>query len=345
MIRDENGVPVEWTVLQPGENPYCQDGKDGVVTLTPDGLTQILDYYAKKGELIPVDSEHYLYALANEKQVDEAEALRMIPDGVAAMGFGELLRAGDALRIRVKWTPAAYKLMREKIYKYFSPVVRGLENGPLRVTSVAMTNTPAINNLDALAARSEQQPETGGKEPVMGKLEKALMRLTGRDSIALGSGTTEAEKDSLACEVEEKADLIEQVKALLGLAEDAGLDEIVAALKAEMEKAKTADEKQKKLEDLEDAAEKKAHAELVEKGRAEGKIDDSDTEYVQSLNSKALAAHLAHAGVKVPVGRIPAVKHRETADSAVLTAEDRAAIRRLNLNEADFIKVKTERMK
>lgn len=342
MIRDDAGVPVEWTLLKLGETPYCQDGKDGVIFLTPDGMQHILEYQAKKGELIPIDSEHYLYQLANEKGVDESDALRMIPDGVAAMGFGKLNGDGDKLRIRVKWTPSAYKLMQEKIYKYFSPVIRGLENGPLRVTSVAMTNTPAINHLDALAARSENNQK---KEPDMGKLEKALQRLTGRDSIALGCETTEAEKDKIACEVDEKAGLIEQVKTLLGLAGDAGLEEIIAALKAELDKAKTADDKQNKLEELELSAEKQAHADLVAKGRAEGKIDDADMEYVNSLNSKALSAHLAHTGVKVPVGRIPAAKRTETADAAALTAEDRAAIRRYGLNESEFLKIKNERVK
>ena len=73
-------------------------------------------------------------------------------------------------------------------------MIRGLENGPLRVTSVAMTNTPAINNLDALAASANIKPATGGKE-TMGKLEKALSRLLGRESIALEAETKEEEKD------------------------------------------------------------------------------------------------------------------------------------------------------
>ena len=27
-LRDENGVPVEWTLLRIGENPICQEGKE-----------------------------------------------------------------------------------------------------------------------------------------------------------------------------------------------------------------------------------------------------------------------------------------------------------------------------
>ena len=197
VIRDENGVPVEWTLLRIGDNPHCQEGKDDNLLLTAEQMSEILDYHRKKGELIPLDSEHYLYELANQKKLDEHETLKMFPGGVA------------------------YEFMKEKIYKYFSPVIRGLENGPLRVTSVAMTNTPAINHLDALAASANKRPATGGKES-MSKLENALKRLLGRDSIALGAETEEKEKDQIACEVEEKASLIEQVKTLLGLGAAAG---------------------------------------------------------------------------------------------------------------------------
>ena len=34
VIRDENGVPVEWTLLRVGENPICQEGKDGALVLS-----------------------------------------------------------------------------------------------------------------------------------------------------------------------------------------------------------------------------------------------------------------------------------------------------------------------
>ena len=323
VLRDEHGVPVEWTLLKVGDNPICQEGRDGNIRLPPDKMKSIVEYFDKKGEEIPIDSEHYLYELANQKKMDESEVLRLFPGGVAALGYGRLALSGENLRIRVKWTPTAYEFMKEKIYKYFSPSLRGLEKGPLRITSVAMTNTPAINHLDALAASANKRPATGGKES-MSKLENALKRLLGRDSIALGAETEEKEKDQIACEVEEKASLIEQVKTLLGLDAAAGLDEVIAALKAETEKAKTADDKQQQLDELAAGAEKREHERLVAQGRAEGKIADSDMEYVNSLDSKALSAHLAHTARKVPLQRIPTPPRKP--DSVALSAVDRVAI-------------------
>ena len=331
VVRDQNGVPVEWTLLRIGSNPICQEGRDGSLVLTAEAMNQIMEYHTKKGELIPLDSEHYLFELANQKHLDEGETLKLFPGGVAALGFGSLALSGEDLRIKVKWNPAAYEMLKEKIYKYFSPVIRGLENGPLRVTSVAMTNTPAINNLDALAASATKlsgksdMSDKSDRKGNMNKLEQALKRLTGRDAVALGAETSEEEKDKIACEVEEKASLIEQVKQLLGLDPAASLDEVIAALKAETEKAKSADDKQAKIDELAASAEKKAHADLVAKGRAERKIVDADMDYVNSLDSKALSAYLEHAAPKFPAP----LEHKPTerkSDAAALSATDRVAI-------------------
>ena len=315
ILRDENGVPFEWQLFKAGDTPYCQEGRDGCITLTKDDLQKIISYHEKKGEMIPVDSEHYLYALADQKKLDESEVLKLFPDGVAALGFGVLTLDNDSLRIRVKWNSAAYEMLKEKIYKYFSPVLRGIRDGPLRLTSVAMTNTPAINNLDALAASAN----ITGKGSTMTKLEKALLRLTGRDSIAL-----ESEGDDIADIVEEKASLIEQVKKLLNLENTATLEEVIAALKAETEKAAAADEKQAKLDELAASAEKEAHSALVEKGRKERKIVDADMDYVNSLDSKALSAYLDHAAPKYPAPLTQKTERKK--DDVVLSAEDRRAI-------------------
>ena len=84
VIRDENGVPVEWTLLRIGSNPICKEDRDGSLVLTAEAMRQIMEYHAKKGELIPLDSEHYLFELANQKKLDEAETLKLVPGRVAA---------------------------------------------------------------------------------------------------------------------------------------------------------------------------------------------------------------------------------------------------------------------
>ena len=42
VIRDQNGVPVEWTLLRIGSNPICQEGRDGSLVLTAEAMQQIV---------------------------------------------------------------------------------------------------------------------------------------------------------------------------------------------------------------------------------------------------------------------------------------------------------------
>ena len=164
VTRDANGVPTEWTLLHAGVNRLVKNGKDYELHLSVEDLDAIAAYQAKKGEAIPIDSNHYLHVLAEKHGVEENEALRLVPSGVAAMGFGTLFREGDELRIRAEWTPGAYELLKEKIFRYCSPVIRGLKEGPVRITSVAMENEPALNCADVLAAGGEEaDPEDAAR--------------------------------------------------------------------------------------------------------------------------------------------------------------------------------------
>ena len=69
-------------------------------------MQQIISYHRKKGEDIPLDSEHYLYELANQKKLDESEVLKMFSGGVVTMFFGTLALESEKLRLKVKWNPA-----------------------------------------------------------------------------------------------------------------------------------------------------------------------------------------------------------------------------------------------
>lgn len=86
VIRDENGVPIEWTLLKIGENNFCQNGKDGVISHSAEGAGNIIQYHNKKGELIPVDSEHYLFELAEKHKLDETDVIKLFPGQTAALG-------------------------------------------------------------------------------------------------------------------------------------------------------------------------------------------------------------------------------------------------------------------
>lgn len=168
----------------------------------------------------------------------------------------------------------------------------------------------------------------------MSRFNKALQRLTGRENIALSAETDEKETDAIAAEVEDKAAALEQIRAILGLEPTATTEEILAALKAEAEKAASADAKQEELDNLAASAERDAHAALVRQGRADRKIVDADMDYVNSLDSKALKAHLDHTSPKFAA---PAPAPRREPDAAVLTAEEEQICRAMHLDRAKFI--------
>ena len=67
--RDANGVPEEWTLLHAGVNRLVKNGKDYELHLSVEDLDEIAAYQEKKGEAIPIDSNHYLHILAEKHGV------------------------------------------------------------------------------------------------------------------------------------------------------------------------------------------------------------------------------------------------------------------------------------
>lgn len=361
--RDANGVPTSWLLVRAGPTHLRKNGEDYVLELTSKELSGIVNYQQTSGEPIPIDSNHYLHILAQKHGVEESEALRLVPSGVAAMGFGTLdCRAdGQELWISAEWTPSAYELLKEKIFRYFSPVFRGLKEGPVRITSVAMENEPAIKNLDALAATASGADEvpcfatarafeetnfepikhTKGRSMNMTqKLRDALVRLVpGTDAAALAAeDADETKQDELAEAVNGAASLLEDLKKLLELAEAAGNADIKAAVEAMLEKAKQGEAAKAEADELKLSAEKRERAEIYAKAEAERKLTPAMKPWAESLDITALSAWYKVAPAVVP-GDLPKPPP-ETPEAVPLTAEDEKAIATLGLDRAAYIEAK-----
>ena len=334
VIRDEDGIPVEWTLLRLGTNPIMQDGVPGSIDLTREGMESILRYFREKGERIPVDSRHYLYELSVRKGLDEADVLRLLPSKTAAMGFGSLFEKDGLLRFRVQWNELAKTLLREKIFRYFSPVIRGLTNGPLRITSVAMENEPAINGLDELAASARTgsprtTPTQQGKEKIMEEKQK-------------GPAVADDGKDQEAVNPPE-SELVREIRHSLGLGDEAGEDVLLLAFKTMMEKATEADRLREELEKVRAEAaalrgkeEDRKKKDLLDQGVREGKITPATRPWWEKLDCVQLSAHLPQAPVLIRQGAM----ERSTLepDTGALTPEDRAACRLFGFSEEEFLR-------
>jgi len=159
VVRDADGVPTSVRLFGVGPLRLTFDGAEVTGEVTAADLVALRDYQAAKGR-IPVDCEHLLFHLAKLAGVDEADLVTTSPllGEKATAGFATLRLSDDGQELWAdfsKWVVRARELFRgdnDGVYGYFSPVFRGLQTPPLRMTSITLTNSPSISGQDLLAA-------------------------------------------------------------------------------------------------------------------------------------------------------------------------------------------------
>ena len=302
-----------------GENRLTRNGRDCKLTFSADELKSIAEYQRKKGEKIPIDSRHALFLAAEKAHLSESDALKAVPSGIAALGFANLeLREDGLYAVEIELTPLAGELFRQGALRYWSPVIRGLDgNSPLRITSIAMDNVPALNNLDILAASAESttQPDRSlrsdlngfnRKENTMTKTEQALAKLLGEEMLAL-SDTTDS---TVAAKLEALAEELPELRA-----------------------AKT------KVKELELSAENARKKELIDNAVAENRITNAERKGLMELDVAWLAAELP----KRPQNAIPSARLPEAAETKEeLSEEEKRLARKLGLSAEEYLKSKQE---
>lgn len=338
--RDGAGVVSAFRVLKPGPQALTINGQTIQGEITAADIAGIRDYFAAKGEAIPVDCEHLLKVLADVRGMDEAALLKAEPllGEKAAAGFVTLAEENGELWAHVqKWSARAAELlgsMADKMYAYFSPVIRGLQNGPLRITSIALTNTPALNGLASLAASGElalgnfvvQQPQEKNMDAM-----KKLLALLGLDAAAFagekadltGLFTTAASKiETLQGAA---ATFLTNVKDALKLTDGQGLKEaagLIVSLAAKSSGDATA---LSALQTRVSALEQKEFGRKVEQLKADGKLTEAmqGSAWFKGLDFAALCAWADAAPVVVSTERIlkPGATEQTSGDALVMTAE------------------------
>jgi phage I-like protein len=328
--RDDDGLPVAWRLFGIGPLSITQGGAVYTGEFTAEHGRTMMEHARRKKARVPVDSEHFLKSLADEIGVEEQDAAAVFAGKAAAMGFGDLALRDDGLWIeKVEWVPLARRVLQQGVLRYFSPVVRGLVDGRLRVTSVALTNTPALDGLDELVAKGEDDDNGGsaptatgrppareGVETVNKELLAQLAALLSLDAVALsddGSAPAAiiekmqalaAEIAALRAAVAEKTAFVAGVKDTLALADGDGLAVLQGKVLALAAQAKDAVALSERVQALERTAAEKARAELITRGLAEGRLTQALVDgWAQSQDAAVLTAYLASAPVIVPVGR------------------------------------------
>ncbi len=351
--RDAQGVPTAWRIVAFGPLSITQDGATRTGEFLPEHADEIVAYHATKGERIPIDCEHYSKNLADLLGVEEPELAALLKGERAAAGFAGLEKRADGLWLTAAtFVPRARLLMEQGMYGYFSPVFRGLVKPPLRITSVALTNTPAIDQLDSLAARAETDPDPKtlgdspnqeGTDPMMEQLKKLLKldpKATDADVLAAVQalqGETAGAADAMACAGE--------VATLLGLQSPkaAELKGALLALKAKADKsdADTAalSALTTRVQTMESAEAARRRQALIDQGRREGKLTPAMiTGWAEKADEATLTAFLASAVVVAPpTSLVTRTDLAAAGDTVALTAEDRDAAAALGITADAFL--------
>lgn len=125
-----NGVPEKIKIL-PFGNVKSQKG-DFIVD--DESFKEIRNHFKNRGLDVVIDYEH--------QTLEDVQA-------PAGGWIKDIEKEGDAIVAKVEWTPKAEAYLKNKEYKYLSPVVlvRKKDNKAVVLHSVALTNTPAIDNM------------------------------------------------------------------------------------------------------------------------------------------------------------------------------------------------------
>ncbi len=140
---------------------------------------------SEKGDFI-VDEESYraMKAEMQRRGIDividyEHQTLKDV-QAPAGGWVKELIYTPEAIEAKVEWTQKAQEYLKNKEYRYLSPVVltRKKDNKAVALHSLALTNTPAINGMFAIVnsadADMDINDDTGGNGMDLQKIRELL---------------------------------------------------------------------------------------------------------------------------------------------------------------------------
>jgi phage I-like protein len=244
-------APKEFRLLPLGES-RTRDGR--VVVLDAAGAAAAVAAFAAGGTDLPIDYEHQTQGLVEFTDPETGKPERLdyrSPDGTApAAGWFKLEARPDGLwAAGITWTERALAMLGSREYRYFSPVIHWPNGRVVGIKSVALTNRPALTNIDPLVASDTAAGSTAlgmaeaKKEEVLMDLKKLLEALglpetgTEEDCLAAiaklaGGGGAEAALTELKSRAEPEMALAANVRGVLKLAPAAPESEVVAAVVA-----------------------------------------------------------------------------------------------------------------
>lgn len=317
----------EWIRLLPVGKVDLVDGRPPV-EVDRESLTALVAEFEARGVDLVVDYEH------QSLQGGRAPAAGWIK---------ELEARDDGLWARVEWTAQAQEYLRQKEYRYFSPVLRldPETRRPLALMQVALTNVPAMKGVAPLVAKyggeasalNGEVSATGGEDGRNLPVEERK----GRPGPA-----PEASEKALWREARE---LFQELAAALGLAEGAGVAQVKDSLLALKAGAAQAEALKAELETLKARLAEEQTNRTVGEALKAGKISPAQKGWALDYcrrDPEGFRAFVAGAPQVVPVGvSLDLAPGAQTAKGQ-LTPEEMAVCRAANLSPEEYLKAKKE---
>jgi hypothetical protein len=352
VIRDADGVPTSFRVLSAGPMLFTEAGQTMKLDVSNAMLSDIMQFHEAKGSLIPMDAEHYLARVATMMGKDEGTVMKEQPllGEQAAAGLLRLELKDDGIWAHVeKLADRARALLAgsgDKIYGYFSPMLRGLVTKPTRMTSIALTNQPATNKLDLLAANDPDRPfavninNTNTETPKMKLLFARLMAALGLDDKGFNDDQAQSLLDRAADALTSLGKALAPIRDALGLTDKDEPMTVTAKVLAAIEKGKidtlALTDAQTKLAGFE-SAHRKA---LLDDAEKAGKLTAPLRKFADEnlKDTKALTDYIGALPVIVPQGSVADKTQQASGDDKGLTDAEITVARACGLDPAEVAK-------
>lgn len=248
----DSALPTELRLFRAGKNESVK----GTFLFDEKAAKSVMTSASKRGVRYPFDFNH--------GSTSPLGMLNPEMSGKAAGWCSLTVKDGELWATDVKWTEAAATAIQKREWAYVSPTFRhDKDNRVCEMLCIALTNTPALHNLEPLVAAS------AGTEPAEERHMEQLLVMLG-----LAAGATEAQ----------------------GIVALTALKDKITSLTAAKDAAEVkAVELATKIAELTAAAEAAELNALIEKGKTDGKIAPAMVDVLRPLGVKGLTAYLEKA--------------------------------------------------
>jgi phage I-like protein len=228
-LGDEQRAPTEFRLFRAGWNKTDK----GDFLFDEDAAASVMAFYRQKGASLMADYEHQ--SLQSPPIKAPASASEWVPE----------IRNGELWATGVKWTEPGRAHIEAKEYRYFSPAFQhdAKTNRVLKVVNFALTNNPAMHQLEPLVAATAADPNQGETTMACEECKALTAKLTAYEeeckSLKAQLSSFVDQKKKEKAEEEEKDEkltaltaLRSSVLALAGKDDDASAIGVLTALKA-----------------------------------------------------------------------------------------------------------------